>query len=449
MAEAELRSRVSEGMAGSRADLERLVRIPSVSLPGFNQASAREAASAVVEILKACGLVNARLVEVPQGNPMVFGDISGPPGSATVLLYSHYDVQPPGPEDTWRTPAFEPAARNGRLYGRGAADDKSGIITHAGALKALGGKPPVNVKIVIDGEEETDSHLDSYVLDNPDAFQADVMIVGDTGNWKTGEPTLTTTLRGLAVCQVEVRTLAGPAHSGVFGGPAPDALVVLIRLLSGLHDRKGSCAVAGLSAGKWDGLDFSEEAYRETAGVLPGVPLVGEGTVSDRLWASPSVTVLGLDAPEVEGAPNAIIPAARAVVSMRVPPGTDAEAARGLLAEHLRASAPWGIGVSVTEGQSGPPFMAKTDGVAYTAAKRAMRQAYGKEAVLMGQGGSIPLVSNLATIAPQAEIILWGAADGECAMHSANESVDLGELERCILTEALLLKYLSAKKGRQ
>ena len=443
MDEAELRARVSSGMKESQADLERLVRIPSVSLPGFDQAAAREAAAAVVEILKSCGFDNARLVDVPLGNPMVFGDIAGPDGAPTVLLYAHYDVQPPGTEDTWESPAFEPTERNGRLYGRGAADDKSGIITHASSIKALGGKPPVKVKIVIEGEEETDSHLDTFVLDNPGAFQADVMIVGDTGNWKTAEPTLTTTLRGLAVCKVEVKTLADPVHSGMFGGPAPDALVVLIQLLSGLHDGKGNCAVAGLAGGKWDGLDFPEDVYRQTAGVLPGVPLVGEGTVSDRLWASPSVTVLGLDAPDVEGASNALIPQARAVVSMRVPPGTDADKARSLLADHLRKSGPWGIEVGVTEGQSGPPFKARTDGVAYIAAKKAMRQAYGKDAVLMGQGGSIPLINNLATVAPRAEIILWGAADGECAMHSANESVDLGELERCILTEALLLHYLS------
>ena len=353
-----------------------------------------------------------------------------------IILLGHIDTVRGFPKIT---------ERDGRLYGRGAADDKSGVVTHAAVLRAFGGKPPVNVKLIFEGEEEADSHLDGFVLENPEPFQADMIIVGDVGNWKVGEPTLTTTLRGLAVCRVEVKTLASPVHSGMFGGPAPDALLVLINLLAGLHDDQGDPCVKGLPMGKWDGFSYQEDVFRETAGVLDGVPLVGTGSVSDRLWASPSVTVIGLDAPAVEGAPNALIPEARAQVSMRVPPGFDAEKARALLAGHLRASAPWGVEVNVTEGQEGPAFKAKTDGPGYTAVLKAMREAYGKDAVMMGQGGSIPLISNLATIAPRAEIVLWGAEDGAAAIHSANESVDLAELERCILSEALLLEYLSKK----
>jgi len=318
-------------------------------------------------------------------------------------------------------------------------------VMHAAAIRAFGGKLPVGIKIVIEGEEEASSHLDDAVLENPKPFQADLIVVGDIGNWKVGEPTLTTTLRGLAVCTVEVKTLRNPVHSGMFGGPAPDALMVLIRLLAGLLDENGNTAVEGIVSSPWEGLDYPEDIYRETAGLLPATPLIGDGTVSDRLWARPSVTVIGLDAPAVEGAANALIPAARAVVSMRVPPGQDSEQARALLAAHLRASAPWGIEVDVSEGQAGPGFSTHTDGPGYAAAKRAMRDVYGKESVLMGQGGSIPLISNLATIAPQAEIILWGAEDTAAAIHSPNESVDLAELERCILAEALLMQYLSEK----
>jgi acetylornithine deacetylase/succinyl-diaminopimelate desuccinylase-like protein len=441
---AELRWTVTSMMPGIRADLEKLVRLPSVSLPGFPRKPVRETATAVTELLKASGFANARKVEISGGNPMVFGEMPSRGAAPTVLLYSHYDVQPPGPEETWESPPFEPTERNGRLYGRGAADDKSGIVMHAAAVRALGGKPPVTIKVVIEGEEETDSHLDNYVLDNPEPFQADLIVVGDTGNWKVGEPTLTTSLRGLAVCNVEVKTLKGPVHSGMFGGPAPDALMVLIRLLAGLYDEAGNVAVEGIgSSGQWDGLDFPEEVYRDTAGVLSGVPLIGSGSVSDRLWARPSVTVLGLDAPAVEGAANALIPEARAVVSMRVPPGMDSEKARALLAAYLRSTAPWGVEVSVTEGQAGPAFMAATDGPGYRAAQRAMNDAFGRKSVLMGQGGSVPLVSNLAKIAPQAEIILWGVEDGVSAIHSANESVDLSELEHCVLAEALLLQYLA------
>ncbi len=440
-----LRSAVASMMPEVRKDLERLVRLPSVSLPGFPPEPLRETADAVVDILKAAGVANARLQEIENGYPTVYGEIPGPEGTPTVLLYAHYDVQPPGAEDAWETPPFEPSERGGRLYGRGAADDKSGIALHAATIRAFGGRPPVSLKIVIEGEEETDSHLDGYVLDHPEPFQADVIVVGDIGNWKVGEPTLTTTLRGLAVCTVEVKTLSNPVHSGMFGGPAPDALLVLIHLLAKLHDEAGNVVVEGLPAITWDGMDYPEKVYRDTSGLLPGVPLVGDGSVSERLWVKPSATVIGLDAPPVEGAANALIPEAKAVVSMRVPPGIDAQEARGLLAVHLRASAPWGVEVNVTEGQAGPGFKARTDGPGYEAAGRALKEAFGKDRILMGQGGSIPLISNLATIAPQAELILWGAEDTAAAIHSPNESVDLAELERCILAEALLLEYLSDK----
>ncbi|RJP34782.1 MAG: dipeptidase [Actinobacteria bacterium] len=439
----QLRSAVEAMMSEVREDLERLVKIPSVSLPGFPPEPLREMSAAVVELMKTVGIGNARLQEVADGYPTVYGEVPGPTGAPTVLLYAHYDVQPPGPEEDWESPPFEPSVRKGRLYGRGAADDKSGVVMHAAVMRVFGGKPPVTVKLVIEGEEETASHLDDYVLENPEPFQADVIVVGDVGNWKVGEPTLTTTLRGLAVCTVEVKTLRGAVHSGMFGGPAPDALMVLIRLLAGLLDEKGNPAVKGIASQPWVGLDYPEDVYRETCGVLPGVPLIGDGSISDRLWAKPSVTVIGLDAPAVEGAANALIPEARAVISMRVPPGQDSERARALLAAHLRAYAPWGVEVKVSEGQAGPAFAAKTDGPGYAAAKRAMHEVYGKESVLMGQGGSIPLISNLAAIAPRAEIVLWGAEDTAAAIHSPDESVDLAELERCILAEALLLQYLA------
>ncbi|MEW6554066.1 MAG: dipeptidase [Actinomycetota bacterium] len=441
----DLRDAVAAMMPEVREDLERLVRIPSVSLEGFPPEPLREMADAVVKLATSVGFANVRLMDMPDGYPTVLGEIEGPPGAPTVLLYAHYDVQPPGPEEEWTSPAFEPAVRDGRLYGRGAADDKSGVVMHAAAVRAFSGRPPVGVKLVIEGEEESASHLDDYVLEHPDQFQADIIVVGDIGNWKVGEPTLTTTLRGMAACTVEVKTLRSPVHSGMFGGPAPDALMVLIRLLSGLLDDKGNTAVEGIAPFPWGGLDYPEEVYRETLGILPGVPLIGEGSVSDRLWAKPSVTVIGLDAPAVEGAANALVPSARARVSMRVPPGQDPEQARKSLEDHLRASAPWGIAVEVTEGLSGPGFSARTDGPGYAAAMRAMREVYGKDSVLMGQGGSIPLISNLATAAPQAEIILWGAEDTAAAIHSADESVDLAELERCVLSEALLLQYLSEK----
>jgi len=393
--------------------------------------------------MREAGCPGVGLIEIPGGAPLVHAAIPAPPGAPTVMLYAHYDVQPAGPEEAWTSPPFEPTLRDGRLYGRGAADDKSGIVAHAATIRAFGGKPPVGIKLVLEGEEETDSHLDGFLEKNPDLGRADVMLIADVGNFTKGEPTLTTSLRGLASCSVEVKTLRQAVHSGMFGGPAPDALMVLIKLLGTLHDDRGDVAVAGLASGTWQGHDYPEGMYRDTAGVLDGVPLIGSGSVADELWARPSINVIGLDAPPVAQAANALLPEARAVVSMRVPPAEDPEHARKLLAEHLRSHAPWGVEVTVKVLQAGQGHSAATDGPGYTAARKAMEAAYGRPVQLVGQGGSIPLVSVLARIAPGSEILLAGAQDEKAAIHSIDESVDLEELKRVAVAQVLLLAELA------
>lgn len=439
----DLHSAVTTMMPTVQGDLERLVRCPSVSAPGYPKDSVLEAAHTALAILRGAGCEAAELVEVEGGSPAVALEIPAPPGAPTVLLYAHYDVQPPGDASVWSSPPFEPTLRDGRLYGRGAADDKSGVVMHAAALRAFAGRPPVGVKLILEGEEETESHLEAFVRRHTDRIRADVMVIADVGNWRIDEPTLTTSLRGLASCIVEVRTLAQPVHSGMFGGPAPDALMVLLRILATLHDDKGNVAVEGLASGKWDGLDYSEATFREISGLLPDVPLIGEGSVSDRLWAKPSVNVVGLDAPPTAEAAVVLVDHAKAIVSLRVVPGDDPVRARGLLARHLETHAPWGVKVSVQEFVAGEGFTTGTDGPGYRAAKRAMADVYGKDVVTVGQGGSIPLVSVLEQSCPEAEIILWGAQDDGARIHSTNESVDLAELERAIEAEALLLLYLA------
>jgi acetylornithine deacetylase/succinyl-diaminopimelate desuccinylase-like protein len=362
-----------------------------------------------------------------------------------VLLYAHYDVQPAGKESAWTSPPFEPAVREGRLYGRGAADDKSGVVMHAAALRALP-VTPCTVRVIIEGEEETNSHLGEYVIANPDLFRADVVISADAGNLRVGRPTLTTALRGVVSCDVEVRTLRGPVHSGQFGGPAPDALIALSRMIASLHDDRGNVAIEGLVSEAWTGGgDPSESGFRRGAGVLEGVDLVGDGTIADRLWSKPSVNVIGIDAPPYDGAANALVPAARARVSLRVAPGDDVRRARKLLMEHLRAAAPWGVQIEITPGGAGPGFAAKTEGPAYQSAKRVLRDVFAADVALGGAGGTIPLMNVFQHVSPHAEIITWGAEDGAAAIHAPDESVDLGELERMILAETLLLDEL----GRQ
>jgi acetylornithine deacetylase/succinyl-diaminopimelate desuccinylase-like protein len=430
-------------MPAVRADLERLVRIPSIAFDGFPQEPVRQAADATAEILTAAGLPGVRLLDVPGGPPAVYGELPARSGAPTVLLYAHYDVQPPGPEEPWESPPFEPTERGGRLYGRGAADDKSGIAMHAAALRALGPSPAVGIKVVIEGEEETGGGtFEHFVAANPELFAADAIVVADSGNWKLGEPTLTTTLRGMAMVDVQVAALERPVHSGLFGGAAPDALMALIRMLDSLLDDHGDVAVPGLRSYGWDGLDVDESEYRANAGVLDGVGLIGSGSIAERLYTRPSVTAIGIDGPAVEGAGNALVPRARARVSLRLAPGDDPAAARAALTRHLEQAAPWGVQATFTDGPVAHGFEAAAGGPVYAAATAALEEAFGRSAVKVGAGGSIPLVTSLAEAVPQAEILIWGAQDEAAQIHSANESVDLAELERAALAEALFLDRL-------
>jgi acetylornithine deacetylase/succinyl-diaminopimelate desuccinylase-like protein len=368
-----------------------------------------------------------------------------------VLLYAHYDVQPPLDESAWLTPPFELTERDGRWYGRGAADCKGGVLMHLTALRALAaqGGVPVTVKVIAEGSEEQGTGgLERYAEAHPDLLTADAVVIGDAGNFRVGLPTVTSVLRGMAQLEVRVATLEGNLHSGQFGGAAPDALAALIRMLDSLRDASGATTVAGLDGtGTWDGLEYPEEDFRRDAKVLDGVDLVGTGTVADRLWARPSVTVMGIDAPPVVGATPSVQAAAGARVSVRIPPGMTAEHAATALEEHLRAAAPWGARVEVKHCGSGQPFKADTGSPAYTAMAEAMREAYGQEMAIAGQGGSIPLCNTLATLYPRAEILLIGLSEPEARIHAVNESVSPQELERLSLTEAVFLRRYAASKA--
>ena len=438
-----MRRAIAEEMPRAREELERLVRIPSVAFEGFNTEPVRESAEVTAEILRAAGCGGVRLLELPSDHPAVFGEIPAPEGAQTVLLYAHHDVQPAGPEELWDTPPFEPVERDGRLFGRGTSDDKSGIVLHAAALRAFDGHPPVGVKVLIEGEEEaTIEHLPKLVRNSSDLLAADVIVVADSGNWRTGEPTLCTTLRGVVDCTIELQTLGLPVHSGSYGGAAPDALVALIRVLATLHDDRGGCAVEGLATMPWTGADYPEDLFRQEATVLDGVDLVGEGSLAQRIWAKPAVSVIGLDAPPVHGARNILVDRARAKVSLRIPPNEEPERALDLLSAHLEAATPWGARVTVTRGQPALGAAVSADGPAYAAARAALEEAYGKPAVEMGGGGSVPLIPILAEIFPKAEILMMGAMDDRSNTHAQNESVDMAEIGRAALAEALLLARL-------
>ncbi len=401
-----------------RADLERLVRIPSVSADPDAARDVWASAGEVATLLREAGLPEVDVVTAADSRPAVLGRSPGPPGAPTVLLYAHHDVQPPGEAADWDGDPFEPAERDGRLYGRGTADDKAGVAVHLAALRAYGsisgGRLPVGVTVLVEGEEEIGSPALPGFLDAfRDALRADVVVFADAGNWTTDIPALTTSLRGGTSVVVEVRTLRHGVHSGMYGGPAPDALTALCRML-----------------------------FRAEAGMLDGVRLTGSGGLTARLWAGPAIAVIGIDAPSVAAASNTLVPVARAKVSMRVAPGDDAAAACDALAAHLTAHAPWGAQVSVQPGAVAAPFSARPGGHAYQAAHSALDEAWGRPAVDAGAGGSIPFVTAYAGLFPDAEILITGVEDPGTRAHGSNESLHLATFERACLAEALLLRNL-------
>ncbi|HEY8656435.1 MAG TPA: M20/M25/M40 family metallo-hydrolase [Candidatus Limnocylindria bacterium] len=436
---ADLRPAVRALLPALRADLERLIRVPSMSARGYEAAPVRESASITADILRAAG-AEIRILEREGAHPAVVGSVAGPAGTPTVLLYAHHDVQPPGPRDRWASDPFEPVERNGRLYGRGSSDDKAGIVAHAAAIRAWGGKPPVNVAFFIEGEEESGSdHLGDFLAAERALLDADAVVIADSGNWRVGEPAITTTLRGNVLVTVEVRTADHAVHSGEYGGSVPDANMALVRLLASLHDDRGSVAVRGLRSGEADALDLTEGELRGWVGTRPSVELIGTGTLTGRLWQQPSISITGIDATSVAESSNTIWPVARARISMRIPPGQPAAAAQDALAAHLEAHAPWGAEVTVTRESRGEAFVAAATGPAYEAMRAALGAAWERGAIDIGMGGSIPFLFDFARIFPKAALLVTGVGDPASNPHSEDESLDLRELERGCLAEAVFL----------
>ena len=427
-----------------RRDLEDLVRIESVWADPARRDEVHRSAQAVADLLSQAGFGEVRIVS-EGGAPAVIAHHPAPPGAPTVLLYAHHDVQPEGDRGQWVSPPFEPTERDGRLYGRGSADDKAGIATHLAAFRAHGGRPPVGVTVFVEGEEESGSPSLGRLLDaHHDALAADVIVIADSDNWSTDVPALTVSLRGMADCVVEVATLDHGLHSGLWGGVIPDALSVLVRLLASLHDDFGNVAVAGMHESTAAAVDYPADRVRAESGLLEGVTEIGEGSVPQRLWAKAAITVIGIDTTSVAAASNTLIPRARAKISIRVAPGGDAAAHLNALTVHLQANTPWGAQVTVTPGEIGQPYAIDASGPVYDAARTAFRQAWGAEPIDMGMGGSIPFIAEFAAAFPQAKILVTGVEDPSTQAHSINESLHLGVLERAATAEALLLANLGA-----
>jgi acetylornithine deacetylase/succinyl-diaminopimelate desuccinylase-like protein len=441
-----LRETVRGLMPQLRSDLEALTRIPSVSLPAFDQSHVDASALATAKLLRAEGLE----VEIVQegGAPAVIGHIAGPEGAPTVLLYAHHDVQPPGDDADWDSAPFEPTERAGRLYGRGAADDKAGIMAHIAALRAHSGNLPVGVTVFVEGEEEVGSDSLPTILErHGDKLRADAIVLADSMNWDIGTPALTTTLRGLVRVVVTVSTLDHGIHSGMFGGAVPDAITALVRLVATLHDDEGNVAVAGLKSGEAADLDFSEERLREESGLLDGVSTIGSGSLLSRMWTKPALTTIGLNVPTVERSSNTLVPSASAKLSMRIAADEKPMDAYAALEAHLREHAPWGAKVEVTLDDQGAGFAADASGPVYDQARAAFADAWGTEPVDIGVGGSIPFVAAFAERFPDAAILVTGVEDPDTRAHGANESLHLGEFENVCVAEAVLFARLGAMRS--
>ncbi|MFJ7907413.1 M20/M25/M40 family metallo-hydrolase [Kitasatospora sp. NPDC096204] len=431
-------------------DLMDLVSIASVyDGETFKLQPVKDAANKCATLLKGTKVEQKCIGDKDRNAPLVYatcGPDNPPKGTPTVLLYAHYDVVKAG---DWGEAAFKPVIEGNRVRGRGAADDKSGVMMHVGAVRAFDGKPPVNLKIVLEGEEESGDTLETYVRKNADLFKADFVVIADAGNYRLGEPTFTTSLRGVVDVDVTVSTVGIPKHSGVYGGPVPDAFMVLVRMLARLLDDAGDVAVPGLVREHWQGHEPVEQEFRKEAGVLGGVRLIGTDTLGSRLFDKPSLNVVGLDGvPSMKDSINLLRSTVTARVSLRIAPKEKPEDAAALLRKFLESSAlnPWNAKVTVKPVDAGGAgFEADTTLPGFAVARSAMMHAYpGKDVTFTGDGGSIPLVTQLQTINEKSPLLLIGCQEPTCLIHSYPESVDIDELATMALAECYLLDLLGS-----
>jgi acetylornithine deacetylase/succinyl-diaminopimelate desuccinylase-like protein len=441
---ADLRDRVQSVLPGIRANLEDLVRIESVSADPARAGEVQRSAEAVAALFTAEGF-DTRITSADGGAPAVIAQKPGPEGAPTILLYAHHDVQPENDHADWDSPPFEPTERGDRLYGRGAADDKAGIAAHLAAIRALGEDLQIGVTVFVEGEEEIGSDsLEALLKQETGHLHADVIVIADSGNWDIGVPALTTSLRGLVRVDIEIRTLSHAVHSGMWGGLVPDSLMTLARVIASLHDDEGNVAIAGLHEGPAADVEYPEEKLRAESGALKSIEWIGSGPIVERLWTKPALSITGLDAPQVFGASNTLVPAARARISLRIAPGDNTTNAVECLRKHLEAHVPWGADLGFTVVDTGEAIAIDATGPAYDIARDAFTQAWdGVSPVDMGVGGSIPFIELFLRTFPAASVLVTGVEDPDTRAHGANEGLHLAEFERVCLAETLLLANLA------
>ncbi len=443
-------------------ELKSVIRIKSISAPGFDRTEVNNCANAVAHSLREIGMDNVELLELPNVHPYVFGEWLGKKDAPTVLLYAHYDVQPTGDTKRWNTDPFSPETIENRLYGRGSADDKAGVYAHISALACYlktSNELPLNVKVVFEGEEETGSeHLTQFLEKYKDRLAADFMILTDTENYDIGIPGITTRLRGLVSVDVVVSVLKQPVHSGGFGGPLPDAIQSLAKIIAKLTDDNGKMLIPGIyddvekisneTKDQIKKLPFNEEDFKRKSCVLDGVALTGEKDFSphEQIWFRPSLSVNAIQASSREQVSNIIVDSAWCRLGIRTVPNMDSHKVLKQLSEFIYKHTPKGVLTEVIPEHAVSWWRTETKNKAFRAAKEAMLKSFGHEAVFMGCGGSIGFVEPFSNALGGAPALLIGVEDPFTNAHSWNESLYLPDWRKCIESLIYLYENLSLIK---
>jgi acetylornithine deacetylase/succinyl-diaminopimelate desuccinylase-like protein len=431
-------------------NLKDLVRIPGIAWEAFDAKQLEKSAEAVKSLFEELGvfekveILRAGYGDSLVGAPAIVATRKAKNSRPTILLYAHHDVQPPGDDALWESTPFEPEIRNGRMYGRGAADDKAGIIAHFASIKLLseiaGADFDLGLSIFIEGEEEAGSpSFANFLEDHKDQLEGDVIVVADSGNWSTTVPAITATLRGLASIEFEVRTLDHAVHSGMYGGAVPDAMLALVKILGSMWDENGSVTISGLFSAENSKLDYSEAQLRGNSGLLPSTSPIGTGPILPRIWTKPALTLIGLDYPTVALSSNTLVPSVRAKLSLRIAPGDDPERSLEALKGHILANNTLGAEITFGAVELGKPFSLGESGWAKTLAEQSLSLAFGEKSVDIGIGGSIPFIADLERVFPKAQVLVTGVEDPDSRAHSPNESLHLKGFQSAILAQLLFL----------